>query len=242
MASGQQQAAAARRASVARPAVTAPEARVSAEARAFVELFYPVHYKIGIGIEDALRGGLYTRHQVAILWLIRSEGEDGRCIARKDIERSITRWFEIGNSAISKTLRAMARAPYRLLEIREHPLSGRERQVVLTQRGVDEINAMVERGRRFVQTMVDRLTAVEAANGVQFLGRVSEIIDEVEPAAREAGGGARGKPRSRRRVTAVGVAAAVQSPPVAPGAPKPRVRAAQRRADAVARRSSTVLD
>lgn len=166
-----------------------PALPVSAEASAFLDLFYPVHYKIGIGIEDALRGGWLTRHQVAILWLIRSEGQDADCLPRKHIERALTRWFEIGNSAISKTLRAMAREPYGLVEIREHPLSGREREVVLTDRGREEITQMVERGRRFIQTMVDHLNGLEAEQGVSFLTRVSDIIDRVEPAARAAGRG-----------------------------------------------------
>lgn len=164
-----------------RTAATPP---VSDAAKEFLDLFYPVHYKVGIGIEDALRGGKLTRHQVAILWLVRSEGEGGRSIPRKEIERLITRWFEIRNSAISKSLRVMARAPLGLLEIREHPLSGRERQVVLTAKGAREIERMIEEGRRFIQTMVDHLSAAEAAQGVHFLTRVSAIIDVVQPRTR----------------------------------------------------------
>ena len=156
-------------------------AAISAPARDFLDLFYPVHYKIGIGIEDALRGGgRLTRHQVAILWLIRSEGEEGRRMARKDIERSITRWFEIRNSAISKSLRSMAKPPLALLEIREHPTSGREREVLLTTRGLREIERMVAQGREFIQKMVDYLSVDEAAQGVHFLSRVSAIIDLVD--------------------------------------------------------------
>ncbi|MGQ0699593.1 MAG: MarR family winged helix-turn-helix transcriptional regulator [Panacagrimonas sp.] len=158
--------------------------RISDSAKEFLDLFYPVHYKIGIGIEDALRGGRLTRHQVAILWLVRSEGEGGRSIPRKQIERSMTRWFELRNSAISKSLRAMARAPLGLLEIREHPSSGRERQVVLTAKGAREIERMVDQGRRFIQTMVDRLSTPEAAQGVHFLTRVSSIIELVDPPKR----------------------------------------------------------
>ncbi|MGQ0622261.1 MAG: MarR family winged helix-turn-helix transcriptional regulator [Panacagrimonas sp.] len=161
--------------------------RISDSAKEFLDLFYPVHYKIGIGIEDALRGGRLTRHQVAILWLIRSEGEGGRSIPRKQIERSLTRWFELRNSAISKSLRAMARAPLGLLEIREHPLSGRERQVVLTAKGAREIERMVDQGRRFIQTMVDHLSATEAAQGVHFLTRVSSVIEWVDPPRRPVG-------------------------------------------------------
>lgn len=159
-------------------------ASVSDSAKEFLDLFYPVHYKVGIGIEDALRGGRLTRHQVAILWLIRSEGEGGRSIPRKEIERLITRWFEIRNSAISKSLRVMARAPLSLLEIHEHPLSGRERQVVLTAKGARELERMIEEGRRFIQTMVDHLAALEATQGVHFLTRVSAIIDVVQPRTR----------------------------------------------------------
>jgi DNA-binding MarR family transcriptional regulator len=179
-----------------RSTATAP--LISESAKEFLDLFYPVHYKVGIGIEDALRGGRLTRHQVAILWLIRSIGEGGRSIARKEIERSITRFFELRNSAISKALRAMAKAPLALIEIREHPTSGRERQVVLTAKGAREIEQMVEDGRRFIQTMVDRLNATEAAQGVHFLARVSSVIDQVQPAERAAVVSSRRKRAPRR--------------------------------------------
>ena len=33
----------------------------------FLELYYPIHYKAGIKVEDAMRGGQLGRHQVAIL-------------------------------------------------------------------------------------------------------------------------------------------------------------------------------
>ncbi len=156
--------------------------QVSDSAKSFLDLFYPVHYKIGIGIEDALRDGVLTRHQVAILWLIHSEGSGGRLLARKQIERSMTRWFELGNSAISKALRALARPPHELVEIREHPHSGREKEVALTWRGVRRIERMVERGRQFIQSMVDHLSVEESRHGVHFLSRVSEIIELVQPA------------------------------------------------------------
>ncbi|WP_420467061.1 MarR family winged helix-turn-helix transcriptional regulator [Panacagrimonas sp.] len=159
---------------------------VSVAAQEFLDLFYPVHYKIGIGIEDALRGGRLSRHQVAILWLIRSEGPGGRSLPRKDIERSMTQWFEMGSSAISKTLRGMAREPMGLIEIREHALSGREREVFLTRRGIDEIERMVAQGQKFIQAMVDLLSATEAAQGVHFLTRVSDIINIVKPQWRRA--------------------------------------------------------
>lgn len=165
---------------VARPTSGRAAKPVSPFAISFLDLFYPVHYKVGIGIEDALRGGRLTRHQVAILWLIRSEGEEGVRISRKQIERSITRWFELQNSAISKALRVMAREPLSLIEIREHPRSGREREVLLTETGQLEIKRMIERAHLFVQRMVDHLSDEESAQGVHFLSRVSAIIEEVD--------------------------------------------------------------
>jgi DNA-binding MarR family transcriptional regulator len=179
--------------STASGASASAAAVVSDAAKDFLDLFYPVHYKIGIGIEDALRGGRLSRHQVAILWMIRSAGEGGRTLPRKEIERSITRWFELTNSAISKVLRGMAREPMNLLEIREHPLSGREREVALTNKGAREIDRMVEDGRRFIQTMVDHLSGTEAAQGVHFLTRVSDVIEIVQPAIKVTAGPRRAK-------------------------------------------------
>lgn len=165
--------------------------RVSPAARSFLELFYPVHYKIGIEIEDALREGDLTRHQAAILWLIRSEGEGGKRLGRKQIERSLTRFFELQSSALSKALRSLAREPLALITLVEHAESGREKDVVLTRRGQQRIERMVERGQTFIQTMVDRLSAEEAKSGVHFLSRVSDIIDALD----EEGA----LPRARRR-------------------------------------------
>ena len=179
--------------------VASAKSPVSEAAKEFLDLFYPVHYKIGIGIEDALRGGRLSRHQVAILWLIRSAGEGGRTIPRKQIERSITRWFELRNSAISKTLRVMAREPLGLLEIREHPLSGREREVILTSKGAREIERMVDDGRRFIQTMVNHLSGTEASQGVHFLTQVSSVIDVVQPAVKVGAGVRRVKPKAAQR-------------------------------------------
>lgn len=145
----------------------------------FLELFYPVHYKIGIGIEDAMRRGKLTRHQVAILWLLRNEGDDHGELRRKDVERHLTAWFEIQNSAVSKTLRSLAREPEPLIEIFEDPASGREKRVRLTDVGRDEIVSMIEAGRSFIAGMVDHLTETSSDEGVRFLSEVSEIIDIV---------------------------------------------------------------
>jgi DNA-binding MarR family transcriptional regulator len=164
---------------------------ITPAARSFLELFYPVHYKIGIEIEDALRDGELSRHQAAILWLIRSEGEDGKRLSRKRIERSLTRFFELQSSALSKALRSLAKPPLGLIALVENAASGREKEVVLTRRGEQRIERMVEKGRAFIQTMVDRLTHAEAESGVHFLSRVSAIIDALDDEGE--------LPRARRR-------------------------------------------
>ena len=94
-------------------------------AAALQEFFYPIHYQIGMALEDALRGGVLTRKQSAILWMIRSAGEDGRRMRRKDIVRLMQSWFEVTNSALSKAIRGMARPPLALVEITEDPRSAR---------------------------------------------------------------------------------------------------------------------
>src|SRR5262249_4809744 len=113
------------------------------------EFFYPIHYQIGMALEDALRGGVLTRKQSAILWMIRSAGEGGRRMRRKDIVRSMQSWFEVTNSAISKSIRGMARAPLTLVQISEDPRSAREKLITLTPEGEKFVAAMASRGETF---------------------------------------------------------------------------------------------
>lgn len=143
----------------------------------FLEFFYPIHYKLGMALEDALRGELLTRKQVAILWLIRSEGKEGRGMSRKEIERLITTWFEVSSSAITKALRAMARPPLSLVRLSEHPQSGREKQVLLTPKGERFLLAMVAQGQRFLDDIVNQLTEKEIQDGIHFLRRVTAILE-----------------------------------------------------------------
>ena len=145
----------------------------------FLELFYPVHYKIGMKIEDGMRGGRLTRHQVAVLWLIRTEGEGGAEIRRKDIERAMGSWFEIKSSAVSKLIRSLTRPPLDLVDIFEDADSGREKRVRLTAKGHAEIDRIVAAGRTFIADMVEHLSAGDAKDGVRFLARVSQIIELV---------------------------------------------------------------
>jgi DNA-binding MarR family transcriptional regulator len=140
-------------------------------AAVLLDFFYPFHYKGGMALEDALRCGQLSRKQVAILWLIRAEGEHGKRMRRKDIERSIQTWFEVSSSAITKALRGMARPPLSLVQIVEDAQSAREKQVRVTAKGERFLGTMVAEGQKFLQKILDQLTPEEVSSGIHFLER-----------------------------------------------------------------------
>jgi DNA-binding MarR family transcriptional regulator len=141
------------------------------------EFFYPIHYQIGMALEDALRGGLLTRKQSAILWMIRSAGEDGRRMRRKDIVRSMQSWFEVTNSALSKAIRGMARPPLALVEITEDPHSAREKLISLTPKGEQFLVAMETRGEVFLQDIVKHLPARVIRGGIEYFRQLIEAFN-----------------------------------------------------------------
>ena len=146
-------------------------------AHQFLELYYPIHYKAGIGVEDALRGSDLTRHQTAILWLIHSQGVEGRWMRRKDIVAALSNWFEISNAAITKALRGMSIAPLALVKQTEDPDSGREKVVTLTKQGEVHMAQMIDRGTAYVQRIVDGLNNEQIVGGLDFFERISAIVD-----------------------------------------------------------------
>jgi DNA-binding MarR family transcriptional regulator len=147
-----------------------------------LELFYPVHYQVGMALEDALRDRRLTRKQVAILWLIRSIGGERRGLSRKQIQQAVTNWFEVSNSQITKALRAMARPPLGLIQIAEDPSSGREKQVLLTAKGERFLLTLVERGRAFFRPVGERLAPELIRDGLVFLRQASAALGDAKPA------------------------------------------------------------
>lgn len=143
----------------------------------FLDLYYPFHYKTGSAIEHALRGANLTQVQTVILWTIHSEGEDGEAMRRKDIETRITSWFDVTSSALSKSLRSMARSG--LVEISEDPQSGREKRVRLTDSGNEYISGMKNRTEALIANIVAKLNDDEIQEGLNFLRRVNEIVEEI---------------------------------------------------------------
>lgn len=150
----------------------------------FLELFYPIHYTIGMALEDALRAGELSRKQVAILWLIRSEGVDGYEMRRKDIQRRLGTWFEISNPTISKVLGSMSRPPLNLLKVLDDPRSRREKRVVLTAGGQRFLAKMVDCGRAFLRPVVTQLSDQEAREGLSFLKNITAIHERRVSAGR----------------------------------------------------------
>lgn len=158
--------------SAARPLL--PEASSAAELQ---EFFYPIHYQIGMALEDALRGGVLTRKQSAILWMIRSAGEDGRRMRRKEIVRLMQSWFEVTNSGISKAIRGMARPPLALVEITEDPRSAREKLISLTPKGEEFLAAMAARGEVFLQDIVKHLSEDVIRGGIEYFRQLTEAFN-----------------------------------------------------------------
>ena len=160
--------------------------RVSA-VPAFLDLFYPIHYMVGIKIEDTLRSGVLSRQQTCILWMIRMQGVDGKVMRRKDIERALTGWFEISSSAISKALRLLSKPPLGFVTIVEDPNSAREKVVSLTPKGEKFLLQMIDNGKSLMKWMIDRLTDDEVSTGVHFLATVSKLFEEF-PSSKELSG------------------------------------------------------
>jgi DNA-binding MarR family transcriptional regulator len=141
------------------------------------EFFYPIHYQIGMALEDALRGGLITRKQSAILWMIRSAGEGGRCMRRKNIVRLMQSWFEVTSSALSKAIRGMARPPLSLVQITEDPRSAREKLITLTPKGERFVEAMAARGESFLQDIVQHLPVTVIHGGIEYLQQLTAAFN-----------------------------------------------------------------
>src|ERR1700733_4229796 len=169
------------------------------QAADLLELFYPIHYRGNMAVEDAMRGEL-TRKQAAIMWLIRSAGNDnGRSMRRKEIVARLQDWFDITSPAITQSLRQMANPPFGLVRLVEDAHSAREKTVILTAKGERFLASMVERGRDFLRQLVMQLPEDQVTGGVEFLRAAIGAYEQVQAAVLEVnGGGRKPKPGVRR--------------------------------------------
>lgn len=143
-----------------------------------MNLFLPVHYRIGVGFEETLRCGQLSRKQVAILWLMRAEGGPDGSMRRKDIERLLASWFETSSSTITRSLAALARAPLKLVRVREDPESGREKRVVLTVKGEQFLASMAGEGRAFTQKLLDGMPRQEIQEMVRLMQKAIAVLEQ----------------------------------------------------------------
>jgi DNA-binding MarR family transcriptional regulator len=154
-------------------------ARAERHAADLLELFYPVHYRTNMALEEAMRGEL-TRKQAAILWLIRSAGKNnGRCMRRKEIVLRLQDWFDVSSPAVTQALRRMARPPLSLVRLIEDTDSAREKQVILTPRGEEFIQTMVGRGRDFLGQTVRQLPDEQVRGGIEFLAAAVAAVERL---------------------------------------------------------------
>ena len=163
--------------------ITAGSAKSSSPAErhaaGLLELFYPVHYRGNMAVEEAMRGAL-SRKQAAILWLIRSAGSNqGRSMRRKEIVLRLQDWFDVSSPAITQALRRMASPPMGLIRLIEDTDSAREKRVILTPKGEEFIRTMVERGRAFLRRIIEQLPEDRVSGGIEFLRAAVAAVERV---------------------------------------------------------------
>lgn len=168
----------------------------SEAARALLELFFPVHYSSGMKVEDTLRSSAaLDRQQAVILWLVRSEGENGLVMRRKYIQATMTSWYDITGSSISRAIRALAKPPLSLISIEEHPVSAREKLIRLTRKGQRFISQMEENGTALTAWFLGRFGRREADFCLYSYARVNAVFDRLVREQRVALGGSAGEDR-----------------------------------------------
>ena len=138
--------------------------------RDLLGFFYPIHYRIGMELENRMCQGRLSRQQAAIIWLIESEvGADG-WLRRKVLEQQLGNWFETSNSQVSQLLRELARPPLSLVMQIENPASGREKVVALTEEGKAFFHSMIEAGLTYFSSTLAHVSDEEMRWGIKFLG------------------------------------------------------------------------
>ena len=149
-------------------------------ARALLELFFPVHYNSGMKVEDTLRSSAaLDRQQAIILWLVHSEGDNGVVMRRKYIQATMTSWYDITSSSITRAIRSLSKAPLSLVTIEEHPDSAREKLIRLTRKGQRFIHQMEENGTALTAWFLSEFTPREADICMYSYARANAIFDRL---------------------------------------------------------------
>lgn len=146
-------------------------AKVTADgfAERVLRYFYPVHYRFGMDMEQAMGQGRLGRKQAALLWLIYSEAGPDGWMPRKDIETTLGAWFEMSPPNVTKIIHDTASAPHEMIEIIESPGSGREKLLRLTSEGKNFVSTMIESAGSFLGGRVRHMSQAKLAAGLAFL-------------------------------------------------------------------------
>ncbi len=136
----------------------------------FLDFFYQVHYRLGMSLEAAMCGGIVSRTQAAILWILAFEFGEAAHIRRKDVELCLRDWFETSNSNVSKLLRDLAKPPLLFITQKESPHSGREKLISLTPAGHAFVRDMKLRGFQYFEEALAHMTLNQMEHGGEFFG------------------------------------------------------------------------
>lgn len=161
------------------------KSQLERNAAELLEILYFVHDK-GISAIGATMRGQLSRTQASILWLIRSEGEEGCSMLRKDVAKRLHNWFDLGSPAITTALQGLAESPLRLVRLIGNADSGREKKVILTAKGERFVASMAERGQRLVRELISdlekSLSEADIAAGLEFLRASVAFFQRIYPA------------------------------------------------------------
>ena len=148
--------------------LVSPNSYRRSAATELMEFFYSVHYEIGTALEDVVRADVLSRQQAAILWLIRSQGDGGARMRRKDIESNVRRWFEVTSAALSKSLRALMHPPFEIIEITEDPRSGRKKLVALTPKGRAFLDAAAAKAGMVLAELIEDVPLAVVGHAITY--------------------------------------------------------------------------
>jgi DNA-binding MarR family transcriptional regulator len=98
---------------------------------------------------------------------------------RKEIVLRLQDWFEVSSPAITQALRRMSRPPIGLVRLVEDADSAREKRVILTPKGEEFIRTMVERGRAYLQSLMEQVPEHQVSSGIEFLRAAVAAVERV---------------------------------------------------------------
>lgn len=88
---------------------------------------------------------------------------------RKDIETTLSDWFESKNPHVSMLLKELSSPPLSLVVQKTNPQNGREKILSLTDAGRARFDSMIADSLDYFKDIFGHLTDEELTQGIQFL-------------------------------------------------------------------------